>query len=203
MVEADPARVEDGIAFVRDRVHPVVDSLPGSRGLGMWVNRETGQIMVHSEWEDRATLDASASQIAELRDEASRLMGARSVRVEIVELVVGWQAAADQPGYWARFVEMTVPVANLDKGIAMFRDEVLPATQQFPGVNTCVLLVNRETGLCFVSVTYRSRGEMEAARERALAVRSSAVDRLGANPPVVRELETTIVGIRPPEPRMS
>lgn len=198
-VEADPGKVEQGIAFVRDRVRPVVDSLPGSRGLGMWVNRETGQVLVHGAWEDRAALDASASQIAEFRAEAARLMGARNVRVEIVEPVVVWQDAADQPGYWARIVETTVPVRRVEEGISSFQDEGLPTIRQFPGVNTCVLLVNRETGRSVVSVTYRSKQEMEDAREPANALRSKMLERMGASPPVIWELETTIVGIRPPE----
>ena len=42
----------------------MVDSLPGSRGLGMCVNRETGQVVVHGAWEYRAALDASAGHIA-------------------------------------------------------------------------------------------------------------------------------------------
>lgn len=200
MVEADPGKVEEGIAFVRDRIRPVVDSLPGSRGLGMWVNRETGQVVVHTVWEDRAALDGSESRLADLRAEVARVMEARSVRVEVVEPGVMWQAAADQPGYWARHVEMTVPVARVEEGISLFRDEALPAIRQFPGVNTCVLLVNRETGLSMVNVTYRSKDDLEAAQERATALRASMVDRLEGSPPVVWELETTIVGIRGPEP---
>lgn len=198
ILQADPSKIDAGIAFVRDRVQPLVDSLPGSRGLGMWVNRETGDVVVNTVWDDRASLDASEGQVTEVRAEAAKVVGATSVRVELGEPVMVWQAAPDQPGYWSRSVEMDVPQDRVEEGIAIFRDEVLPPVQQIPGVNTVVLSVNRDTGHTLLNVTYRSRADLDAARATAETLRAGIVSRLGAGEPTVREMETTIVGIRGP-----
>ncbi|MGN6332214.1 MAG: hypothetical protein ACTHOD_11240 [Motilibacteraceae bacterium] len=196
ILEADPSRIDDGIAFVRDRVQPVVDSKAGSRGLGMWVNRETGEVVVTTVWEDRAALEASESEVAELRAEAARTVGAQAVRVELVESEVVWQAAGDQPGYWCRAVEMDVPQPRIGEAVDLFRDEILSRVRQIPGVNTIVLSANRETGHTILTVTYRTRDHLIASRDTAQAMRDGVVARFGADRPVVSELETVIVGIR-------
>jgi hypothetical protein len=196
ILAADPVKVEDGIAFVRERVLPLVDSLPGSRGLGMWVNRETGDVVVNTVWDDRAAMEASESRVTDLRAEAASVLGATAVRVELAEPVVVWQAGADQPGYWARAVEMDVPTDRVEEAIALFRDEMLSRVQQIPGVNTIVYSANRDTGHTMLNVTYRSKAELDAGREAGNTLRASVVDRLGAGEPTVREMETTIVGIR-------
>lgn len=198
ILQADPSKIDVGIAFIQDRVQPLVDSLPGSRGLGMWVNRETGDVVVNTVWEDRAALDASEGQVTEVRAEAARIVGATTVRVELGEPVVVWQAAPDQPGYWSRSVEMDVPKNRIDEAIALFRDEMLAKVQQIPGVNTVVYSANRDTGHTMLNVTYRSRAELEASRETGDKLRAGVVSRLGAGEPEVREMETTIVGIRGP-----
>jgi hypothetical protein len=198
ILQADPARIDAGIAFVRDRVQPVVDAQNGSRGLGMWVNRETGAVVVTTVWEDRAALEASESQVAGLRAEAAGVVGATEVRVELVEPEVMWQVGADQPGFWSRAVEMDVPLPRMQQAITLFRDEILAKIQQIPGVNTIVFSADRETGHTMLTVTYRRRDELAASQETADAMRAGVVGRLGASPPVVRELETVIVGIRGP-----
>ena len=200
ILEADPRKIDEGIAFVRDRVKPIVDAEPGSRGLGMWVNRETGDAVVTTVWEDRAALDASESGVAQVRAEAARVVGATGVRVEVAEAAVVWQAGPDLPGYWSRAVEMDVPPARTGEAIDLFRDEMLANVQQLPGVNTVVYLADAGTGHTMLTVTYRSKADLDASRERADALRAGVVRRLGAGEPVVRELETVIVGIRGPEP---
>ena len=198
LLEADRNKIDEGIAFIRDRVQPLVDSLPGSRGLGMWVNRETGDVVVNTVWEDRAALEASESQVTGVRAEAARVFGAKTVRVELAEPAVVWQATADQTGYWSRAVEMDVPADRIEEAITLFRDDMLSKVQQIPGVNTVVYSANRDTGHTMLNVTYRSKAELDAGRERGNTLRASVVTRLGAGEPTVRELETTIVGIRGP-----
>lgn len=198
ILQADPSKIEEGIAFIRDRVQPLVDSLPGSRGLGLWVNRETGDVVVNTVWEDRAALDASESQVTDVRAEAAKVVGARTVRVEVAESVVVWQAAADQPGYWSRSVEMDVPKNRIEEASVLFREEMLAKVQQIPGVNTVVYSTNSDTGHTMLNVTYRSRAELDAGRATGEQLRANVVSRLGAGQPTVRELQTTIVGIRGP-----
>jgi len=195
-LEGDPGKIDEAIAFVRERVQPHVEAQAGSHGLGMWVNRETGDSIVTTAWADQAACDASEEHVKSVRAEAAAVAGAKSVRVEIAEPVVVWQSAADQPGYWCRVVEMDVPVDRIGESVALFRDEILSQVQQIPGVNTIVYFVNRDTGRATLNVTYRSKAELDAGRERGIALRKIVVERLNAQEPIVHELETAIVGIR-------
>lgn len=199
ILHGDPSKLDDGVAFVRDRVQPAVDQLPGSLGLGMWASRETGVAVVQTVWEDRAALEASEPGVVEMRAEAARVFGGGDVEVMITEPVLIWQAAPDQAGYWTRSVQMTIDPDRMDEGIAICRDEVLPRVQQYEGINTVALLVDREHASSVLNVTYRTREALEATRERAAQLRASVVERLGARDVEVRELETFIVGIRGPE----
>jgi heme-degrading monooxygenase HmoA len=197
IAQGDPAKVDEVVAFVRDRVQPLVDSLPGSHGLGMWANRETGMIVVNSAWEDEAALLASNEQLASLRSEALKLLGAPEARIEVLEPAVMFQNEPDQPGYWSRATETRAPVERMDENIALFTSEVLPAIREIPGFNTIALLVNRDEGRMVANVTYSSREELDASRERAATLREASVTRLGAKVTGVMELEVAIVGIRP------
>src|SRR3954452_22480751 len=110
IAQGHPANVDEVVAFVRDRVVPLVDSLPGSHGLAMWVNRETGMIVVNTAWTDEAGLVGSNEQLASLRSETLQLLGASEARIEVLEPAVLFQNAPDQPGYWSRATETRAPV---------------------------------------------------------------------------------------------
>jgi hypothetical protein len=198
IAQGDPEKVDEVVAFVRDRVQPLVDSLPGSHGLGMWANRETGVIVVSTAWEDETALNGSDEQLAPVRSEALRLLGAQETRIEILEPAVMFQNAPDQPGYWSRTTETHAPPERMEENILLFTTELLPAIREIPGANTVGLLVNRRNGHAVSSVTYDSKEALDASRERAGRLRVESVVRLGAKVMNVMELEVAIVGIRPP-----
>jgi len=199
IAQGNPAKIEEVIAYVRDRVVPLVDSQPGSCGLSMFVNRANGMIVVNSAWEDEAALRASDAALAASRQEAIGLLEAPAVEIHVLEPALIVQHEPDRPGFWSRAAEVQHAPEKMDETIAMFRDVALPALRErFPGTNTVALLVNRETGYSVANVTYTSREAMEASREGSAAMRSENLGRAGAQLLNVRELEIAIVGIRPP-----
>jgi hypothetical protein len=199
ILQGNPAKVDEAIAFIRDQVSPLVNSLEGSHGLSMFANRETGQVVVSTSWADEAALVASDGQLGESRREGARILEAGEPRVEIYEPAVIFQNAPDQPGYWSRAVEAQHQPDRLEQSIAIFRDTAIPAMREhFAGINTAALLVNRKTGRSLASVTYTSREAMEASRDEADRMRSENLGRQGAELLTVMEMEVAIVGIRPP-----
>lgn len=198
MYDGDPARIEEAISFVRDRVRPAIDGLPGSYGLGMWCNRDSGQVAVVTAWADEAALEASASTVLPLREEGSRILGAQP-QVLTFEPVVLEQARPDEPGYWTRTILMSGDPATTDSGIELFRSDVLPAVQKLAGCTSVMLGVNRKTGDAIVTSTFSSRAAVEAAREAAAAIREASTGPAGVEVLRIIESEVTIVGIRGPE----
>ena len=51
-VSGDATRIDDLITYVKTVVKPATDELAGNYGLGMWVNRDTGDALVMTVWED-------------------------------------------------------------------------------------------------------------------------------------------------------
>ena len=199
IAQGNPAKVDEVVAYVRDRVQPLVEAEAGSHGLSMFANRETGMVVVSTSWQDEDALNASDEHLAAVRREALTLLEAPEPRIEIMEPAVIFQNAPDQPGYWSRASETRYPVDRLEEAIATFTTQALPAIRErFEGVNTIALLVNRRTGHSVANVTYTSREALDASRDSAEQLRTESLRRTGAEPANVMELEVAIVGIRPP-----
>ena len=72
VIDADRARVDDGITFVRDRVLPLVAGLDGAVGLTMLVNRTTGQTETSTLWGTRSAMAASNRLLTSVRGGGGR-----------------------------------------------------------------------------------------------------------------------------------
>jgi hypothetical protein len=199
IIEGDPDKIEAGIAFVRDRAKPEVETMPGNRGLSMWVDRVNGLAVVTTVWEDRAALEASGETAKGLRAEAAAALGSTNVRVRVSEPAIIWQDAHDQPGYWLRSIEMEVPGDRLDEAIESFRDERLPLIKELTGINTVLLLINREDGVVVLNLVFRTRADLDASREIGRTRRAEYSAQIGARELSLIEAETVIVGIRGPD----
>ena len=199
IAQGNPAKVDEVIAFIRERVQPLADAQAGSHGLSMFVNRETGLVLVSSAWEDEAALRSSDAQLEPARRQALALLEAPEPRIEIMQPIIIFQNSRDQVGYWTRASELRFPPDRLDDGIATFRSELLPAIRaRLEGVNSIALMLNRQTGHGVVNVTFTSREALDASREVADQLRSEFVRDTGAEAVGVMEMEVAIVGIRPP-----
>jgi heme-degrading monooxygenase HmoA len=86
-LRGDPARVDDAVAFVRDRVIPTVRGLHGYLALICNVNRSSGRGVTTTVWETLEDLRASESASAPLRQEAASRAGASGATVEIYQSV--------------------------------------------------------------------------------------------------------------------
>lgn len=197
-VDGKVDRLDAGVAHVRDKVAPMLDTIPGCLGISAWVNRETGRSVVLSAWQDEASMIASAERVKPLREEAAAILGG-DARAETFELAGMHQVGPDQTGMVTRMITMSGDPAVTDTGIALFHDKVVPAVSKLPGFNTISLAVNRRTGRSVISATYANREAAIASREAAAAIRSATSAELGLTVDEVEEMELVHVGIRGPD----
>ncbi len=83
---ADTERIEEAIAFVRDRVTPNLSKLKGYRSIVMGVNRMTGRCFVTSGWDTADDRAASEPAVVDQRREATTIAGAKDVEVTLFEV---------------------------------------------------------------------------------------------------------------------
>lgn len=194
---ADPARVDDLVALVRDRVVPEVDARGGSLGLSMNVDRGSGRCTVTTVWADRASMHASDRALAPLRDAAARLTGTPPVTEEY-ELALLHRVRQAETGCWVRSTRVRLAPAQVDAGVAVFRDGTLPAVERLGGFRSALLLVDRRSGNGVVSVVFDDRAALDASRTTASSVREEASARTAASVGDVAEAEIVVAALRLP-----
>ncbi len=86
-VQADPARVQEGVDTYRERVLPVVRDLPGFHSAALLVDPTSGAALSATAWESREALDASRAPTESLRSDPQP-NGARVLDVTDYEVLI-------------------------------------------------------------------------------------------------------------------
>jgi heme-degrading monooxygenase HmoA len=87
-VSMDPARVDESLERFKATVVPEIKASPGFRGLRNLINRQTGEGMTGTTWNDQATLNA-AIEAAKVRREQAAARGVTFGEMSIREIVAG------------------------------------------------------------------------------------------------------------------
>src|SRR3712207_9510171 len=74
-VQADPQRIDAGIAHVRDEVMPAVQSMPGCMGVSMLCDRASGRCIVTTSWDSEESMSASREGVRAMRQKAVDVLG--------------------------------------------------------------------------------------------------------------------------------
>lgn len=198
-ITADPARLDDGIAFVRDHVVPAVQTLPGTLGLTMMVDRITGTATVTTAWESERARSEAEEVLSTLRGKAMRLMSGGTPVTELFELAVLDRLRPAQAGFWTRTTRVMIDPQHVDEAVDAYSSSTLHDLQLLPGYCSAVLLLDRARGAGVVSLTFDSRASLDASREQGESIRRAAVEKTGAAVSEIRESEIVIAGLRLPQ----
>ena len=198
-VHADPARIDGGIAFVRDSVVPALAGIEGSCGMSMLVDRETATATVTTGWTSEQARAASEAALAPYRVRAVEALGGTGVAVELLELAVLDRRRPAMAGFWTRQTRVTIEPHLLDAAIDAYSSSVVHDLQLLPGYCSAVLLVDREHGHGAVSVVFDSRAALEESRELGERVRRVGLDKTGSSLVEVREAQLVVAGLKVPQ----
>jgi hypothetical protein len=193
-VSGDPGRIEDLITYVRTVVKPATDELAGNHGLGMWVNRHSGDAMVMTAWDDEATLRASEDAVLKLRDDAAGIIGGDAT-VERYETALLDTTAPHQPGNIMRLIRMHCVETDLDAAVDWARTTVLPKLSGLEGYLSYAAAINRTDSSIASMSTFTDRLCAEAAMLAMAPIREAAAGR-GIHIDSIMDYEVAIVGIR-------
>ena len=187
-----PANIDAGIAFVENEVAPMLDKIEGCRGLSTLVDRETGQCIVTSSWEDEATMRGSDERLCSIRDRGREILGG-SMQVD------EWEVAVMHRSHHGECCRVSWLQGDLDAMIDTFRDGILPELEQTAGFCSASLLVSRSTGLGCATTAWETRAAMEASRAAADDMRNRAASDSRGEILDVHEFELAYAHLHVPE----
>jgi hypothetical protein len=93
---------------------------------------------------------------------------------------------------YARHVTVHGSAENVDEGIRMVREEVLPVLQQCQGFQGQLMLVDRAKGEAIGISLWDTEEDMNASEEKVNASRQQAVKSMGSSGPEISNYELPI-----------
>lgn len=197
MVSGDAGKMDDLIALVDNDVRPLVEAQPGSRGMALFVNRDTGEGGVTSFFDSAEAMQASAPKVMGVREKAVDLM-AGSATVETFEVAIFQRLSVPAPGAWLRLTRTRLEdLSRVDTAIELFRSTALPRLTALPGVVSSLLLVDRDSGNAATAGIYQDHAALEASRDAGLRIREEIVNQGGLTLTSVADYELIFSSARP------
>jgi heme-degrading monooxygenase HmoA len=84
----DPARVDDAVVLVREKIRPIALEMEGNRGLLSLVDRANGTGVTLTFWDTEAAMRATEATADEIRDDASATLEMAIASVDRCEVLV-------------------------------------------------------------------------------------------------------------------
>ena len=196
--EANPDRIDAGIAYFCDEVMPALSTMGGYVGMSLLAHRESGRCILTTAWEDSAAMQSSADRIPPLRDRAAEVLQA-SLSVDEWQIAAVHREHHSHEGARVRATWLKIRPDQFDQAVEFYKTSVLPEIEQLEGFCSSSLMSDRGSGRVVVSVTYDSQDAMERNREQARSLRTSLLRDLGADQQDVGEFELVIANLRVPE----
>ena len=187
-----PANLDAGIAFVKNEAGPLLDKVEGCRGLSMLVDRETGQCIATSSWENEAAMRASDEPFRQIRDRGRDILGG-SMQVD------EWEIAVMHRTHHGECCRVSWLQGDLDAMTETFRVGILPELERTPGFCSASLLLNRSSGLGCATTAWETRAAMEDSRSAADDMRSRLATDAGGDIVDVHEFDLAYAHLHVPE----
>jgi hypothetical protein len=198
-VTADPQRLDEGIAHIRDEVLPAVTGMPGSMGLSMLCDRDSGRCIVTAGWDSAETLAASRETVRAMRDRAAQVLGSSDFDVQEWEITALHRAHAAPEGACCRVTWSRIDPARMDEMTETFRTGIIPRLDDIPGFCSVSLMGDRQTGLAVLTATYDDRAALEGSAGTVQGMREQFARQLDLQVTDMAEFELVIHQLRVPE----
>ena len=196
---ADPQRMDDGIAMVRDEIMPAVQSMPGCLGLSMLVDRGSGRCIVTTSWDSEESMSAARDRVRDMRERAMDAMGGHDMTVDEWEIGAVHRKEHAGDGACARVTWTRGDPARVEEALDATRMALIPQMDERPGFCSMSLFVDRAAGRGVMTAVYRDRASMDASREAVAGMREEFTRRMGMDVTDVAEFDLVIHHLRVPE----
>jgi quinol monooxygenase YgiN len=197
-IHGNRTAIDDGIAYVRDEVMPMVQQMDGCIGLSMLADRETGHCIVTTSWRDMDAMHASAEGVRQSRERAAEIFGGQP-EVQEWEVAVMHRIHEAHHGACTRVTWIRADPDAMDRTLDAFRMSLMPRIEELPGFCSVSLMMHRAEGMAVSADTYDSRTDMEETREQARGLRDDFAPAMGIAITDIVEFDLVLAHLRVPE----
>ena len=169
--------VDDGVTFLREKVMPLISGQPGYKGLTASADRQGGVFGILSLWETEADRQASEKALADVRQEALKIVGGEMTVENFEQVVIEMGATPPGPGSALLVQRASMDPAKVEDNLAYFKSEVVPRIKANPGFLGLRNLLNREAGQTIVGTLWADPDSLRSALAQGEQRRQEAIDR--------------------------
>ena len=198
-VQADAAKIDEGIAVVRDDIFPAVSEMGGCVGMSLLVNRNSARCIATTAWDSQDAMRESAERVVPRRDRAEQSLGGSGSEVHQWEVAVVHRDHAAPEGACARLTWLSGDSGAADRAVDTYKMAVLPRLEEMDGFCSASLMIDRDAGRVVGTVVFESREALEASRDAAQGIRERVASELGATIDNVEEMEMVFAHLHVPE----
>jgi hypothetical protein len=197
--KSDPAKLDAGVAFLKDKIFPSLGKLPGYLGATCIVDREKGTGAASTLWESIEAMNKAEQAGNESREKSAEATGLDVVDVDRFEITTFEMASptAQLPSY-ARLITAYGDPKNADKAAQTVRDEIVPRLKSQPGFRAFVAGINRMTGRGFTVSSWATPQQREASNAAVADMRQQISERSSLYEQQIALVETVIADVKIP-----
>lgn len=198
-LQANPAKIEDGITVVREELLPAAIAMDGCVGMSMLVDRESGRCLITTAWESESAMRDSADEVRVLRDLLGQCLGSMGSEVDLWQVAVVHRDHRAPVGACARMMALRVVSDTAGRAKDVFNLVVLPRVQDLTGFCSASMLINPEAGRAVATVTFDSRAALDDSSEAATRICETASWGFGAAVDELVEMDIAVARLHLPE----
>jgi quinol monooxygenase YgiN len=196
--KSDPAQLDQGVAFLRDKIIPAMKQAPGFLGATAIIDRKEGTGAASTLWESLEAMNQAEQLGQQSRTQSAEATGLEVVDVDRFEITVLEMASpAPQLPSYTRVVTAYGDPKKLDVVTEMVRD-VVPKVKAQPGFRAYVAGINRMTGRGFTASSWATPEQREASNAALAASRQPVVEAGRMSPLEIANFETVLAEIKLP-----
>jgi hypothetical protein len=198
-VLGEPNRIEDGVAYLRDKVMPTLRDTDGCLGLSMLADRASGRCIAATAWEDREALRATTDRLRPSRGAFSYALGGDTPEVGEWEVALVHREHPAGDGAGAQVAWARIQPNHVDALVEAYRTNLMPKLAELADFCSLSFMVDRRNGRTVSVTCFRDPEALSRVRKQARSLREQFAQAMGARIVDVAEMELVYAHLGIPE----
>jgi len=198
-VMGDPTSIEDGVAYLRDKVMQTLQTTEGCLGLSMLADRQTGRCIASTAWKTDDAMRATEHQLQASRSAFALSVGGDRPEVQHWEIALVHREHPAGDGAGAQVAWARIQPNHLDHLVDAYRENLMPKLSGLPGFCSLSFMVDRRNGKTVSVTCFEDAEALSRVRKEARSMRQQFAQAMAAQIVDVAEMELALAHLGVPE----